>query len=178
MAYIEIVTRIHSKSSHHKEKVLFPFFFSFYLCQKMLAEPMLLIISPYIYISLSIYTEAEASILWPLNGKSWFIGRHPDAGKDWGQEEKGVTKDDMVGWHHRLNGHEFEQTPKRLWRTEKPGTLQPTGCKESEMTYRLNNYYIYQTIVVYALNLYSNVRQPSLKAGKKKWKETYQCEDK
>ena len=111
----------------------------------MLAEPILLIISSYIYISFSIYAEAEASILWPPNGKSWLIGKHPDAGKDWGQEEKGVTEDDMVGCHHWLSGHEFAQTPKRLWRTEKPGTLQPLGCKELEMTYRLKSYYIYMS---------------------------------
>ena len=52
--------------------------------------------------------EAEAPILWPLDLKSWLIGRDPDAGKNWGQEE---TEDEMVGWCHWLNGHEFEQTP-------------------------------------------------------------------
>ena len=55
-------------------------------------------------------TEAEASILWPPDAKSQLIGKDPDARKDWGQEGKGVTEDEMVGWHHRLNGHEFEQT--------------------------------------------------------------------
>ena len=53
--------------------------------------------------------EAEAPILWPPDAKSWLIGKDPDAGKDWGQE-KGAAEDEMVGWHHRLNGHEFEQT--------------------------------------------------------------------
>ena len=52
--------------------------------------------------------EAEAPILWPPDGKNWLIGKDPDAGKDWRQEEKGKTEDEMVGWHHRLNGHEFE----------------------------------------------------------------------
>ena len=53
--------------------------------------------------------EAEALILWPPYGKSWLAGKDPDAGKDWGQdEEKGMTEDEMVGWHHQLNGHEFE----------------------------------------------------------------------
>ena len=51
--------------------------------------------------------EAETSILWPPDAKSWLIWRDPDAEKDWGQEEKGTTEDEMVGWHHRLNGHEF-----------------------------------------------------------------------
>ena len=54
--------------------------------------------------------EAEAPILWPSNVKSWLIGKDPDAGKDWGQEGKGVTEDEMVGWHHQLNGHKFEQS--------------------------------------------------------------------
>ena len=54
--------------------------------------------------------EAETPILWPPDAKSWLIGKDPDAGKDWGQEEKGMTEDEMVGWHHGLNGHEFEQT--------------------------------------------------------------------
>ena len=55
-------------------------------------------------------TDAEGPILWPADAKSWFIGKDPDAGKDWGQEEKWVTEDEMVGWRHRHNGHGFEQT--------------------------------------------------------------------
>ena len=51
--------------------------------------------------------EAETLILWPPNAKSWLIWKDPDAGKDWGQEEKGMTEDEMVGWHHWLNGREF-----------------------------------------------------------------------
>ena len=54
--------------------------------------------------------EAEAPILWPPDAKSRLIWKDPDSGKGWGQEEKGTTEDEMVGWHHRLNGHEFEQT--------------------------------------------------------------------
>ena len=57
------------------------------------------------------YTEAEAPILWPPSMKNWLIWKAPDAGKDWRQEETGMTGDKMVGWHHRLNGHEFEQAP-------------------------------------------------------------------
>ena len=49
--------------------------------------------------------ETETPILWPPDAKSWLIGKAPDAGKDWGQEEKGMTEDEMVGWHHRLSGH-------------------------------------------------------------------------
>ena len=54
--------------------------------------------------------EAEAPILWPPDAKSWLIWKDPDTWKDWGQEEKGTTGDEMVGWHHHLDGHEFEQT--------------------------------------------------------------------
>jgi len=52
--------------------------------------------------------EAETPILWPPDAKNWLIGKDPDAGKDWRWEEKGTTEDEMVGWHHWLNGHEFE----------------------------------------------------------------------
>ena len=51
--------------------------------------------------------EAETPILWPPDAKSWLIGKYPVAGKDWGQEEKGTTEDEMVGWHHQLDGHGF-----------------------------------------------------------------------
>ena len=56
-------------------------------------------------------TEAETPILWPPDAKSWLTGKDPDAGKDWRQEEKGMREDEMVGWHHWLNGHKFEQAP-------------------------------------------------------------------
>ena len=55
--------------------------------------------------------EAEILILWPPDVKNWLTGKDPDAGKDWRQEEKGTTEDEMVGWHHGLNGHELEWTP-------------------------------------------------------------------
>ena len=57
-------------------------------------------------------TDAETLILWPPDVKSWLIGKGPDAGEDWGQKKKGTTEDKIVGWHHWLNGHEFEWT---LW---------------------------------------------------------------
>ena len=78
--------------------------------------------------------EAETVILWPPDGKSWLTGKDPDAGKDWRQEEKGMTEDEMVGWYHRLNGHEFELT---LGGSEGQGSLaccSPWDCKESDMT--------------------------------------------
>ena len=55
--------------------------------------------------------EAETPILWPPDAKSWLTRKDPDDGKDWRQEEKGMTEDEMVGWHHWLNGHKFEQAP-------------------------------------------------------------------
>ena len=56
--------------------------------------------------------KVETPILWPPDVKNWLIGKDPDAGKDWGQEEKGMTEDEMVGWHHWLNGLDFEWTPE------------------------------------------------------------------
>ena len=69
--------------------------------------------------------EAETPILWPPNSKNWLIGKDPDAGKDW-RQEKGTTGDEMVGWHHRLNGHGFEQAlgvddEQGIWGTVVPG---------------------------------------------------------
>ena len=72
--------------------------------------------------------EAETPTLWPPHAKSWLIGKDPDAGKDWRWEEKGMTEDEIVGWHHRLNGHEFEQT-RSWWWTGKSGVLQPMGLQ-------------------------------------------------
>ena len=52
--------------------------------------------------------EAETPVLWPPDAKNWLIGKDPDAGKGWRQEDKGMTEDEMVGWHYQLDGHEFE----------------------------------------------------------------------
>ena len=68
-------------------------------------------------------TEAEAPVLWPPDGKNWLIGKDPDAGKDWRQEDKGMTVDEMVGWHHRFNGHVWVSSGSWWW-TGKPGVLQ------------------------------------------------------
>ena len=81
---------------------------------------------------------AETLILWTTDVKNWLTGKDPDAGKDWRQEEKGTTEDEMVGWHHWLNGREFEQA---LGVGGKQGGLvccSPWGCKESDMTEQLN----------------------------------------
>ena len=82
--------------------------------------------------------EAEAPILWPLDVKSQLIRIDPDAGKDWRQEEKGTTEDEMIGWHHQLNGHELDQT---LGNSEGQGGLaccSPWGWKESDTIEWLN----------------------------------------
>ena len=81
----------------------------------------------------------EASILWPPDVKNWLIGKDPDATKDWSQEEKGMTEEEMVGWHQWLNGHEFKQVPGI---GDKQGGLACCSLwdgKESDMTERLNN---------------------------------------
>ena len=82
--------------------------------------------------------EAEALILWPPDAKSWLTGKELDAGKDWGQEEKRATEDEMVGWHRWLDGHEFEQI---LGDGEGQGSLAcfTWGHKESDMTAWWNN---------------------------------------
>ena len=82
--------------------------------------------------------EAETPILWPPHVKSWLIGKYPDAGRDWGQEEKGMTEDEMAGWHHRLDGHEFEWTPGVGDGQGGLACCDSWGWKESDMTERLN----------------------------------------
>ena len=85
------------------------------------------------------YAEAEAPILWPHDVKSWLIGKDPDAGKIWRQEENGATEDEMFRWHHRLNGHELGQTPVG---GEGQGSLaccSSWDCKELNTTEELNN---------------------------------------
>ena len=82
--------------------------------------------------------EAETPVLWPPDGKSWLIRKDPDAGKNWRQKEKGKTEDEMVGCHHQLNGHEFEQA---LEVDDGQGGLaccSPWGRKESDTTEQLN----------------------------------------
>ena len=82
--------------------------------------------------------EAETPILWPPHAKSWLTGKDPDAGRDWGQEEKGKTEDEMVGWHHHLNGHEFGWTPGVGGGQGGLVCCGSWGHKESDTTERLN----------------------------------------
>ena len=88
---------------------------------------------PWIFIGRT-NAKAEAPILWTPDANSQLTGKDPGAGKDWGQEEKGMTEDEMIGWHHRLNGDEFEQAPGD---GDGQGGLvwcSPWGCKESDTT--------------------------------------------
>ena len=105
--------------------------------------------------------EAETPILWAPDEKSWLIWKDPDAGKDWGQEEKGTAEDEMVGWHHRLNGHGFGWT---LGVGDGQGGLVYCGSwgrKGSDMTEQLNwtewfigfNRKIFFTLLIWTLNL-------------------------
>ena len=84
-------------------------------------------------------TEVEALILRPPDVKSGLIGKDPDAGEDWGQEEKGTTEDEMVGWHYRLNELKFEQTLGDSGRRGSLACCSPWSCKDSDMTLWLNN---------------------------------------
>ena len=77
--------------------------------------------------------EAEASVLWSPGGKSRLVGKDPDAGKDWGQEEKRTTEDEMVGWHHWLDGHEFEQAPGDGGAQGNLACCSPGGHKELDI---------------------------------------------
>ena len=105
--------------------------------------------------------KAETPVLWPPHAKSWLIGKDPDSGRDWGQEEKGTTEDEMAGWHHWLKGCEFEWTPGvgdgqgglacyNLW-----------GRKESDTTEWLNwtevsiSFCVYERIGELSIFLYS-----------------------
>ena len=81
--------------------------------------------------------KAETPVLWPPDAKSWLIGKDSDAGRDWRQEEKGTTEDEMAGWHHWLDGREFGWTPGVGDRQGGLACCDSWGCKESDMTERL-----------------------------------------
>ena len=82
--------------------------------------------------------KAETPILWSPHAKSGLIGKDSDAGRDWGQEEKGMTEDEMAGWHHRLDGHGFGWTPGVDDGQGGLACCGPWGSKESDTTERLN----------------------------------------
>ena len=100
--------------------------------------------------------EAETPILWPPDAKNWLIWKDPDAGKDWRWEEQGMTEDEMVGWHHQLNGHEFEQAPGV---GDGQGGLEccsSWGHKESDTTEQLN-WTEYSTVYMYHYFIHSSM---------------------
>ena len=121
--------------------------------------------------------DAEAPILQPPDVKSWHIVKDPDTGKDWGQEEKEATEDEMFGWHHRLNEHKFEQTTgdnEEQWRL---GCCSPCGCKELDTTWQLSNK-VYKSTrdisatmgrAAVAATWKPDLPQSSLKEGKWTW---------
>ena len=92
---------------------------------------------PWIFIG-RIDAEAEAPILWPPDAKNWFIGKDPDAGKDWRQEEKRTTEEEIVGWHHCLSGHEFDQTQGDSEGKRNLACCSPWGHKVLDRTEWLN----------------------------------------
>ena len=81
--------------------------------------------------------EAETLVLWSPDVKNWLLRKDPDAGRDWGQEKKRTTEEEMVGWHHQLDGHESEKA-ESWWRTGKPDMLQSTGVAKNQT--RLSNW--------------------------------------
>ena len=95
--------------------------------------------------------EAEPPILWPPDAKNWLIGKDPDAEKDWRQEEKEMTKDEMVGWHHWLNGHEFEQPPGDGEGQGKPEMQQSMG---SQRVRQLSNWKTTTKLSIYCYYFY------------------------
>ena len=76
------------------------------------------------YLLEGLMLKLKTPILWPLDAKNWLTAKDPDAGKDWRQEEKGMTEDEMAGWHHRLNGHWVWASSRSWWWTGRPGVLQ------------------------------------------------------
>ena len=100
--------------------------------------------------------KAEAPILWSPDSKSWLIGKDPDAGKDWRQEEKEKTEDEKFGWHHRLNGPEFEQALGVGDEQRSVACCSPWGCKELEMNEQLKNNYILMLIKIAIICLAGN----------------------
>ena len=101
--------------------------------------------------------EVETPILWPPHAKSWLIGKDPDAGKDWRQEEKGMTEEEMVGWHHWPEGHKFEQAPGVGDGQGSLACCSSWGRKEMDITEWLNwteRFVIYAYIVTHITYIY------------------------
>ena len=113
MLHIQLrFTKPISEAGQGTKGLIFFFFFFFFLAKSPLDCKEIQPVHPkgnqsWIFIGRT-DVEAETPILWPPDAKNWLIWKDPDAGKDWRQKEKETTEDEMVGWHHQLNGHEFE----------------------------------------------------------------------
>ena len=104
--------------------------------------------------------EAETPILWPPDAKDWLTGKYLDVGKDWRQKEKEMTKDEMVGWHHRLDGHEFEQFPGVGDGQGSLACCSPWGHKKLDMTEQVN-----WTIEIYFTSIHLQISEKSEDQG-------------
>ena len=111
--------------------------------------------------------EAETPVLWLPDAKSWLIWKDPDPRKDWGQEEKGTTEDEMVGWHRWLNGHEFEQAPEVGDGQGSLACCSPRGRKESDTTEQLNWTFGKLCLAIWRMTFHVNL----LKSFKEKYIE-------
>ena len=99
--------------------------------------------------------KAETPVLWPPHARSWLIGKDSDAGRDWGQEEKGTTEDEMAGWHHWLNGRESEWTPGIGDGQGGLACCDSWGRKESDATERLNRTELKLVYCIYVSDAFS-----------------------
>ena len=111
---------------------------------------------PWIFTERTDAEAEEAPILWPPDAKGQLFGKDADDGKDWGQEEKGAAENEMVGWYHQRNGHEFEQTPGDGEGLGSLACFSPWGHKELDMTERVNNNSILRSTEVWTQKQFSH----------------------
>ena len=104
--------------------------------------------------------EAEAPVLWPPDVKNWLIGKDSDSGKDWRWKEKGTTENEIVGWHHQLNGHEFEQDPGAAHGQGSLSCCSPWGSKESTWLSDWTELNLTEHILLYEEDFQQHGREP------------------
>ena len=110
--------------------------------------------------------KAETAVLWPPQAKSWLTGKDSDSGRDWGQEEKGMTEDEMAGWHHGLDGRESEWTPGVADGQGGLACCDSWGRKQSETTERLNWTDMSICILICYMNIYKGKVLTHIKGNK------------